>query len=312
MNQSCPDQPMLRSAPAPHSIGAGDLGATFLPDRGMLGASLRFRGVELLRRIDDLEAAAAKGSTAGIPLLHPWANRLAGFTYRCAGRDVALDKASPLVHLDSNGLPMHGVPWSQLHWSVREATHDRIAAELDWNLPELLSVFPFPHRLEMVVSISGSTLTVQTAAVAGPESPVPVSFGFHPFFGIAGVPREHWRLSTPPMRRITLDAGGIPSGPSEPFEAFDEPLANYAFDHGFALLTDRPVFVLSGGGVRVGVEFVRGFQFAQIFAPPGKDYIAIEPMTAPTNALVTGRDLTVIPPRGRFDTVFRIHVEETS
>ena len=50
---------------------AGDLEAVFLPARGMLGASLRHRGAEILRRVDDLEQAAAKGSTAGIPLLHP-------------------------------------------------------------------------------------------------------------------------------------------------------------------------------------------------------------------------------------------------
>ena len=37
----------------------------------MLGASLRHRGVEILRRVQDLEAAAVQGSTAGIPLLHP-------------------------------------------------------------------------------------------------------------------------------------------------------------------------------------------------------------------------------------------------
>ena len=34
----------------------------------MLGASLRYRGVEMLRRVEDLEAAAARGSSAGIPL----------------------------------------------------------------------------------------------------------------------------------------------------------------------------------------------------------------------------------------------------
>ena len=77
---------------------AGDLEAVFLPRLGMLGASLRWRGVELLRRIEDLEAAAAKGSTAGIPLLHPWANRLEGLRYRAAGREVVLDPASPLLH----------------------------------------------------------------------------------------------------------------------------------------------------------------------------------------------------------------------
>src|SRR3989475_9501773 len=58
------------------TLVAGDLEAVFLPAHGMLGASLRHRGVELLRRVEDLEAAAARGSSAGIPLLYPWANRL--------------------------------------------------------------------------------------------------------------------------------------------------------------------------------------------------------------------------------------------
>ncbi len=59
------------TASVAHTIGSGDLSATFLPELGMLGASMRFRGVEVLRRIEDLPAAAAKGSTAGIPLLYP-------------------------------------------------------------------------------------------------------------------------------------------------------------------------------------------------------------------------------------------------
>ena len=102
-------------------LSAGDLEAVFLPDRGMLGASLCWRGVELLRRIDDLEAAAAKGSTTGIPLLHPWANRLEGLRYRAAGRQVVLDPASPLLHFDDHGLPIHGVPWTKLAWEVTAA-----------------------------------------------------------------------------------------------------------------------------------------------------------------------------------------------
>ena len=81
-------QIVLGDAPA---AVAGDLGAVFLPRYGMLGASLRHRHVEILRRVQDLEVAAAKGSTAGIPLLHPWANRLAGPRYRTAGREVVLD-----------------------------------------------------------------------------------------------------------------------------------------------------------------------------------------------------------------------------
>src|SRR4029453_5732165 len=103
------------------TLVAGDLEAVFLPAHGMLGASLRHRGVEILRRVEDLEAAAARGSSAGIPLLYPWANRLSEPRYRVLGQEVVLDKSSPLLHFDEHGLPMHGVPWPLLRWEVREA-----------------------------------------------------------------------------------------------------------------------------------------------------------------------------------------------
>src|SRR5262245_6898238 len=126
---------------------AGELEAVFLPGRGMLGVSLRHRGEELLRRLENLEAAAAKGSTAGIPFLYPWANRLASSHYRVAGRDVTSDVSSPLLHCDEHGLPIHGVKWALLAWDVSAATPERLVATLDWTRPELLAVFPFRHTV---------------------------------------------------------------------------------------------------------------------------------------------------------------------
>ena len=68
-----------------YKLTAGGLEAVFLPGRGMFDASLKHRGEELLRRLENLEAAAAKGSTAGMPLLYPWANRLAVPRCRASG-----------------------------------------------------------------------------------------------------------------------------------------------------------------------------------------------------------------------------------
>jgi len=69
----------------------GGLAATFLPGLGMVGVSLLHRGEELLGRTDNLPRYASEGSTLGIPLLHPWANRLGGSSYTAAGRAVELD-----------------------------------------------------------------------------------------------------------------------------------------------------------------------------------------------------------------------------
>jgi len=295
--------------PGARRLAAGDLEAVFLPGRGMLGASLKHRGAEILRRVEDLEAAAARGSTAGIPLLHPWANRLAGLRYRAAGRDVTLDPSSPLLHLDGHGLPIHGVPWARLAWDVVEAGPERLAARLEWDRPDLLAVFPFPHVLAMTAALGPLGLTIETTLSAGPDGPVPVAFGFHPYLGLPGLGRADWRLTLPEMSRLVLDADAIPTGAEVPFAAFDAPLGRRTFDDGFALGSDGARFGLGGAGRLVSVEFLEGYRFAQIYAPEGQDLVALEPMTAPADALRSGRALTVIEPGRQFRAALRIGVD---
>jgi aldose 1-epimerase len=299
----------LLSNPSARTLVAGDLEAVFLPDHGMLGASLRHRGAEILRRVQDIEAAAAKGSTAGIALLHPWANRLAGPRYHAAGREVELDLSSPLLHLDEHGLPMHGVPWSLLSWEVTEARQDCVAARLDWTRSDLLAVFPFRHRIEMMAIIRPNGLTLETTLIAGADGPVPVCFGFHPYFGLPDLPRAEAQLKLPAMRRLALDQHGIPTGEEEPFDGFDCQLGEIGFDDGFALMEERSSFSLAGAGRRITVDLLAGYRYAQVFAPKDKDYVALEPMTAAANALVSGWGLRLVEPGGRFRAEFRIRVD---
>src|SRR6266496_1029665 len=222
-------------SPTASTLVAGDLEAVFLPAHGMLGASLRHRGVEILRRVEGLEAAAARGSSAGIPLLYPWANRLAEPRYRVLGQEVALDVSSPLLHLDEHGLPMHGVPWPLLHWVVTEARRDFTAARLEWSTTDLLAVFPFRHRVELGAILRPDSLTLETTLVASSEGPVPVSFGFHPYLGLPERSRANWHLELPAMRKLLLDGRGIPTGDEERFGGFNAELGDNSSDDGFAL-----------------------------------------------------------------------------
>lgn len=292
-----------------HTLAAGELVAAFLPERGMLGISLTHRGEELLRLVDDLDDAAAQGRSVGIPINHPWANRLRGTRYRAAGREVELDPQSPWLLRDWNGVIIHGVPWSKLDWQTVEADATSLTSRLHWNRPELLAVFPFEHVLEMRASLDANALTVATTLIASAGDVVPVSFGFHPYIAIPGRPRQQWRLGLPAMQAIELDARLLPTGRREPFAAVDAPLGEREFDHGFALESDRATMSIAGNGRRISVDFVEGFPYAQIYAPPDHDHISLEPMTAPADALVSGEGLRMVEPDGRFTAVFRIRVE---
>jgi aldose 1-epimerase len=296
-------------SPTATTLVAGDLEAVFLPAHGMVGASLRHRGVEILRRVDNLEAAAARGSSAGIPLLYPWANRLGGPRYRVAGKEVVLDVSSPLLHLDEHGLPMHGVPWSLLPWVVTEARQDFVTARLEWSTSDLLAVFPFRHRVELSAILRPDGLTLETTMVASSDGPVPVSFGFHPYLGFPEPSRANWHLELPAMRKFVLDGRGIPTGDEEPFGGFNAELGENSFDDGFALMEEQTTFSVAGATCKVSVELLAGYGYAQIFAPKDKDFIAFEPMTAPTSALTSGRGLRLVAPGERFRAAFRIRID---
>jgi galactose mutarotase-like enzyme len=163
--------------------------------------------------------------------------------------------------------------------------------------------------MEMRVTIDAGALTLETTLVAGPDGPVPASFGFHPYVGIPDLPRDQWRLALPAMRQLALDRHGIPTGDETAFPGLDAPLGGLDLDDGFAVRDERISLGIAGAGRRISVEFLAGYAYAQIFAPKRRDFVALEPMTAPTNALASGRGLRCVEAGGRFRAAFRIRID---
>ncbi len=269
------------------TLAAGDLAATFLPELGMVGAALRWRDHDLVVLRGGSRQVAGR-RTSGIPLLHPWANRLARRRYVAAG--VAVDLRRLDLPTDSNGLPMHGTMVGRAGWEVTKATASRqqatLATRFDYGAdPDLLAAFPFPHVVALAVTLTSSALTLTTTVSATTDQAVPVSFGWHPYLRVPG-PRSGWRLRLPAREHLGLSRRQIPTGRARHQPEEDEPIAGRTFDDGYALGPDRH-FALTGARVGLAVTFDGGYPFAQMWVPPGMGFACIEPMTAPTNALLT-------------------------
>lgn len=290
------------------------LEVAFAPGVGMVGCSLRDGGRELLGKPDGLRAYAEHGSTFGIPLLHPWANRLGGWDYAAAGRDVALDRASPLLHSEQNGLPIHGVLAAAPDWEqvAREADPDaaRLVARLDFGaVPDRLAAFPLPHALELEVVLRGRVLALTTTIEAAGDGPVPVSFGWHPYLAPPGSPRAEWEISAPgDLEHLALDARMIPTGARSPAGSLDGPLGSRTFDDGYAGVRPGAVFAVQDGERRIEVRMGDGYPYAQVFAPPDLDVVCFEPMTAPADALRSGDGLRLVPPGERFAATWSLEI----
>jgi len=288
-------------------LRSSELRAAFAPNVGMVGCSLTHRGEELLGQRDGLAGYRERGSTFGIPLLYPWANRLGAYEYSAGGRAVELARDS--IKLDPNGLPIHGLLAAYPGWEVSEADTRSLVARLDWAAdPRLMAGFPWPHELRLEVELSGGELTVATSVAPATDDPVPVSFGWHPYLRLPGVPRPEWRVELPVRARAELDERGLPTGAVEAVAPPPGPLGDRSYDDLFPELASPAVFALEGGDRRIEVELLEGYPLAQVYAPPGQELICFEPMTAPTNALVTGGGLRWAPAGEGFRATFRIRV----
>jgi galactose mutarotase-like enzyme len=291
-----------------------ELEATFAPAIGMVGASLTHAGEELLGQRGGLARYEATRSTMGIPFLHPWANRLSGFSYAAAGRAVELDPDSPLIKKDPNGLPIHGLLGASPYWELLGVHADdasaRLSARLEFGAhPEYLEGFPYPHEIRIDASLRQATLTIRTFVAPTGSMAVPISFGFHPYLTLPGVERANWSVDLPVGSRLVTDDAQIPTGETEPVQIEPGPLGDRTFDDGYTDLADPGRFVLAGGGRRLTVELVAGYRYAQVYAPADDDVVAFEPMTAPANSLVSGVDLQAVPPGESRSATFSVSVE---
>jgi len=300
--------------------------ATFVPELGMIGASLTFHGREYLSLHGGLERYQ-QHHTTGLPLLHPWANRLARFSYEAAGVWVDFDDTAPVCVVD--GLPIHGTMNCAAGWSVEAQFADSMRSMLQARYvfsdhPDQLRSFPFPHDLVLFVELSDLGLQVTTTVHATGDRDVPISFGWHPYFVLPDVERRDLTVVLPDREHLELDVTMVPTGQSTQRAAASVVLGDgsqeFTFDDSFKLIDEQAQhrFALEGPRrssdregprQRLTAEFDQFYPYAQVYAPSGAAFVAFEPMTAPTNALAT-RDHRSVPPGESSSASFRIWVDD--
>lgn len=233
-------------------------------------------------------------------LLAPWPNRVAGGRYELDGEQRQLDVTEP-----ATGCAIHGlVRWDR--WTPVARAED--AAELAYRL------FPrpgYPHVLDLEIRYdlhAERGLRVTTSVVNVGAAPAPWGAGQHPYLTSALPRLDACTLRVPAGTYLSTDERGIPVG-EHPVEGtpYDfrtaRPLDGLELDHPFGDLErderGRAVAELGAPDGAVTLWCDQAYRWLQVFtgAPP-RPYatLAVEPMSCPPNAFVTGRDLVLLEP----------------
>ena len=302
------------AAPARAAIASPSGSATLVVDP--LAASLRRLRVAGVDLVEPTDAVPGLPGMAGATLA-PWPNRVEDATWWHEGRRHDLDVSEPELGNANHGL-LAGRRFDVLHLggsSVVLGTGIR-------RLPG----YPFDLDIAVCFRVDDRGATVTTDVVNVGSDPAPAALGAHPYLRLGDRRVEQLLVSVEATHAYRLDERHIPRERSA--------VTGTAYD----LTAPRPVadapghatFVREGGrgelrhvlaaddGSRVELWADPQYRWTQLYradAFPSADggtrtAVAIEPMTAPPNALRTGEGLRWLAPGERWNASWGIRLHE--
>ncbi|MBP6825781.1 MAG: hypothetical protein KA165_04380, partial [Saprospiraceae bacterium] len=161
--------------------------------------------------------------------------------------------------------------------------------------------YPFPFALEVEFSIhDNGTFTLETACRNLHDGPIPVGFGWHPYFRLTDRADQH-RMQLPACEMVEINERMIPTGKRSVFGTFQKKktTGDTFLDNCFHNLSSGSSYklALDAAGRSVVVKASgRQFPFFQVFTPPHRESIALEPMTCNVGAFNNGDGLITLAP----------------
>jgi aldose 1-epimerase len=247
-------------------------------------------------------------------LLVPWPNRVEGGTWWLGSREQHFSATEP-----GTGHALHGL-LTEREFAVgaSAADHLELVAKID-----PAPGYPFSLRVAVTYQVTPSGIDAEIAVRNIGGSPAPVAVGIHPYL----------RLGTRDVRALTvdldaewayhLDATEIPrhrfgvEGTAWDLRGgrpVSEAPRHATFEH--APGANRARTLGEPAGDRVAVWADEAFRWTQLYVVDGfaaddgpRTAVAIEPMTAPPNALRTGVGLRWLKPDETWALQWGIRVE---
>lgn len=264
-----------------------------------VGAALRaltVDGVELVPRYpDDIPTPTASGV-----VLVPWPNRVRDGRWTQRGITRQLSLSEPALGNASHGL-LRFAPYSP-----EEEAPDRVTLRADI-FPQ--TGYPFALQTRVTYTLAGDGISVRHEVRNAGAEDAPVAIGAHPFVFIGTADTADLVLESSGTTRVLVDERKLPIGEA-PVDATTDlrdgrRLGDLDLDTAYRDLArdDRGharSTLTAPDGTSLTLWQGEGFDWTQVFTTdrfPGHPLaVAIEPMTAPADALNSGAGLRWLAP----------------
>lgn len=239
-------------------------------------------------------------------LLSPWVNRVRNGNYSFEGRNYQLPINEPNL-----GNAIHGL----LARMPFDISLEASKATLTYHYDAEEKAYPFPFEMQLAYSFSDdNSFQLQFQAKNTGSGNMPFACGWHPYFNLTQGNLADWIIRFDSISKFHSDSQMIPLR-EESFDASaGVDLGKEVLDNVFRLEPKtKHITNLYNKQKKESLYLEQSsidFPFLVVFAPENSNCVAIEPMSANTDAFNTGDGLRILAPNEIFQSSVKIWYEK--
>jgi len=293
-------------------LTAGAARVGLLQELGGSISAFTLDGRAILRSTPGEALAGSNVRLTSLYPLVPYSNRIRGASLTFAGRRIPLRR-----NFGTSPHAIHGVGW-QRAWAVQAATSTSATLTLAHGAHgDDSSAWPWPFRAVQAFDLASSdphralltaTLTIENAG----DAAFPFGLGWHPFF-----PRDS--TTTLQFAAAGIWINDTAEMPAERLDAIDEwsfkeprAFGDSTIDNLFTEWNGVAVLASAQRNLVTTIEADSSCDRLVVYAPAGRDFIAVEPVTHETDAFnrtatgAKGTGMRVLAPGAAYSCTMRI------
>ena len=239
-------------------------------------------------------------------LLSPWVNRVRNGNYSFEGRNYQLPINEPNL-----GNAIHGL----LARKPFEISQENSKATLSYRYTAEEKAYPFPFEMRLTYSFTEENIfQLRFTAKNTGEGNMPFACGWHPYFNLTEGNLADWRIRFDSLSKFHSDSQMIPLREENYDASAGVNLGEEVLDNVFRLKSMEKHITHFYNKSKEESLYIeqssKDFPFLVVFAPENSNSVAIEPMSANTDAFNTGDGLIILAPGESFDSTVKIwHVK---
>lgn len=244
--------------------------------------------------------------------LFPYPNRIENGTYTFEGKQYQFP-----INFPTENNSIHGLLCDARFEIVNKIENfEQALLSIEYNTIGDEQGYPFKAKINIEFILNKEGFTCITYIKNQDTKNIPVADGWHPYFTL-GIPVDKCEVTIPAEFEFEVNDRMLPTGKKNNKEYFNKPfeIGTHFFDNGYKVKQDKKVAetIIQNKQNDLSLVFWQEtgknkYNYLQLYIPPDRSAIAIEPMTSPCNAFNTKDGLIILNPNENIDLLFGVKI----